>query len=381
MSSRHRFRFARLLEAVLRPLDPALLLILAGLLGYAVVIMSSASPDRVSSQLMHIGLAVILMWIVASIPAQRLLSLGPTLYVAGTVLLVLVHLFGASAKGAQRWLEIGPTIRIQPSEVMKIAMPMALAWFFQKREGYMGVGAFLLSAVLLAVPVALIAKQPDLGTAVLVAAAGIYVIFFAGLSWKLILPVLVVGAVAIGAFAFFGDELCGETYQNWPGLKDYQRDRICTLFDPTRDPLGKGFHIIQSTIAIGSGGLTGRGWMLGTQTHGGFLPERHTDFIFAVLAEELGLVGVLLLLALYLALLMRGLLIAVVAPALGTKLLAGSVTMIFFTYLFVNIGMVSGILPVVGVPLPFISYGGTALVTLCVGIGILMSVRRSWRER
>ena len=377
--SKHRFFSMRTLKALLRPLDPILLLLLACLLGYAVVIMSSASPDRIDSQLLHTALALGLMWIVASIPAHNLLSLAPMLYIAGVALLVLVQLFGETANGAQRWLNIGFT-RIQPSEVMKIAMPMMMAWFFQKREGSIDWWVFLLGAILLAVPVGLIARQPDLGTALLVAAAGIYVIFFAGLSWKLIAPIVIIGMLGIGSFAIFGDQWC-QPDVDWPGLKGYQRDRVCTLLDPTRDPLGKGFHIIQSTIAIGSGGIAGRGWMLGTQTHGGFLPERHTDFIFAVLAEELGLAGVLLLLALYLALLMRGLFIAAIAPTLGTKLLAGSVTMIFFTYLFVNIGMVSGILPVVGVPLPFISYGGTALVTLCVGVGILMSVRRSWRER
>jgi rod shape determining protein RodA len=378
-NSNSRFRITSLGEQLLRPLDPALGLLLAALLTYAVIIMASASPSRIESQLEHIALAVTMMWIVASIPIQRLLSLAPMLYVAGVALLVMVQLFGTVSKGAQRWLEFGFGFRFQPSELMKIAMPMALAWFFQKRDGFIGWKEFLLGVVLLAVPVALIAKQPDLGTALLVAAAGIYVIFFAGLPWKLIVPVAVIGIVGIGAFAVFGDQWCQQGVQ-WPILKDYQRDRVCTLLNPTRDPLGKGFHIIQSTIAIGSGGLAGRGWTLGTQTHGGFLPERHTDFIFAVLAEELGLTGVLVLLALYLALLVRGLFIAAAAPSLGAKLLAGSMTMILFTYLFVNIGMVSGILPVVGVPLPFISYGGTALVTLCVGIGILMSARRNWRE-
>jgi rod shape determining protein RodA len=379
VNSNSRFRITSLGEQLLRPLDPILGLLLAALLTYAVIIMASASPSRIESQLEHIALAVTMMWVVASIPVQRLLSLAPMLYVAGVALLVMVQLFGTVSKGAQRWLEFGFGFRFQPSELMKIAMPMALAWFFQKRDGFIGWKEFLLGAILLAVPVALIAKQPDLGTALLVAAAGIYVIFFAGLPWKLIVPVAVIGMVGIGAFAIFGDQWCQQGVQ-WPILKDYQRDRVCTLLNPTRDPLGKGFHIIQSTIAIGSGGLAGRGWTLGTQTHGGFLPERHTDFIFAVLAEELGLTGVLVLLALYLALLVRGLFIAAAAPSLGAKLLAGSMTMILFTYLFVNIGMVSGILPVVGVPLPFISYGGTALVTLCVGIGILMSARRNWRE-
>jgi rod shape determining protein RodA len=361
------------LKAALRPLDPMLLLILIALMGYAVVLMTSASPDRIESQLTHMGLALALMWVVACVPSQRLLSFALPLYLVGVALLVAVLLFGEVSKGAQRWLNIGVT-RIQPSELMKIAMPLMLAWFFQKREGHIGWREFVVASVLFAVPVALIVKQPDLGTSLLVAAAGMYVIFFAGLSWKLIVPVVVAGIVAIAAVAMFGDTLCQPDFA-WPGLRDYQKQRVCTLLDPTRDPLGKGFHIIQSTIAIGSGGIDGKGWMQGTQTHLSFLPERHTDFIFAVLAEEFGLIGALVLLAIYFALLARGAYIASIAPTLGTRLLAGAVTMIFFTYVFVNMGMVSGILPVVGVPLPFISYGGTALVTLCLGVGILMSIR------
>ncbi|MDO9596476.1 MAG: rod shape-determining protein RodA [Azoarcus sp.] len=368
------FHPLRLLQAFFRPIDPILILIMAGLFGYAFVLMSSASPERLDSQLTHMMVAVAVMWCAAWLPGQRLLSFAVPLYLLGVVLLVAVELFGEVSKGAQRWLDIGVT-RIQPSELMKIAMPLMLAWFFQQREGRIGWREFLIATMLLAVPVGLIVKQPDLGTSLLVTAAGFYVIFFAGLSWRLIVPVALVGIVSIGSIVAFGDTLC-QPGVDWVGMREYQKHRVCTLLDPTQDPLGKGFHIIQSTIAIGSGGLSGKGWMDGTQTHLSFLPERHTDFIFAVLAEEFGLVGALVLLVLYLALFARGFVIAAHAPTLGMRLLAGAVTMIFFTYAFVNMGMVTGILPVVGVPLPFISYGGTALVTLCLGVGILMSIQR-----
>ena len=315
-----------------------------------------------------------MMWAVARIPAARILRLALPLYLLGVVLLIAVALFGEVSKGAQRWLDIGVT-RIQPSELMKIAMPLMLAWYFQQREGATGLREFIVAGALLAVPVGLIVTEPDLGTSLLVAAAGVYVIFFAGLSWKLIVPVAAVVMLGIAAIGFFGDALC-QSDVDWHVLREYQKQRVCTLLDPTSDPLGRGFHIIQSTIAIGSGGLTGKGWMNGTQTHLSFLPERHTDFVFAVLAEEFGLAGALALLVVLMLLLMRGLSIAASASTLGTRLLAGGITMIFFTYAFVNMGMVSGILPVVGVPLPFISYGGTALVTLCCGVGILMSIQR-----
>ncbi len=364
-----------LLRGFVRPIDPVLMLVLAVLLGYAYVLMQSASPERIPSQLTHMGVAIALMWLVAWLPVQRLFALAAPLYLVGVVLLIGVELFGEVSKGAQRWLDIGIT-RIQPSELMKIAMPLMLAWFFQQREGRSGFADFIVAGVLLAVPVGLIVIQPDLGTSLLVAAAGFYVLFFAGLSWKLIVPVAVVGIVGIGSIVAFGDTLC-QPEVDWKVLREYQKHRVCTLLDPTQDPLGKGFHIIQSTIAIGSGGVFGKGWMDGTQTHLAFLPERHTDFIFAVLAEEFGLVGAVLLLVTYLVLLARGFQIAMMAPSHGTRLLGGAITMIFFTYAFVNMGMVSGILPVVGVPLPFISYGGTALVTLCLGIGILMSIQRS----
>jgi len=370
-----RFSPLRLLVAAIRPIDPILFGLLAVLLGYAFVLMHSASPERIASLLVNAGVALGAMWLAARLSPQRLLSLALPLYAAGVLLLIAVDLFGETSKGATRWLDIGVT-RIQPSEIMKIAMPLMLAWYFQQREGQIRLREFVVAGALLAVPVALILVQPDLGTSLLVAAAGFYVIFFAGLSWKLIVPVALVGIVGIGAIVGFGDQLC-QPGVDWQVLRDYQKHRVCTLLDPTQDPLGRGFHIIQSTIAIGSGGVLGKGWTEGTQTHLAFLPERHTDFIFSVLAEEFGLLGALVLLASYLLLLLRGFVIAAQAPSLATRLLAGSITMIFFTYAFVNMGMVSGILPVVGVPLPFISYGGTALVTLCLGIGILMSIQRS----
>jgi len=296
-------------------------------------------------------------------------------FVPTAIILVAVALAGDVSKGARRWLNLG-VVRIQPSEIMKIAMPLMLAWYFQKREGSVKLYDFVIAVAILALPVGLIAKQPDLGTAVLVLAAGFFVIFLAGLSWKLIIPAMLAGLIGIAVLVGYGDRIC-QPEVRWPGLKDYQKHRICTLLDPTTDPLGKGFHTIQSTIAVGSGGISGKGWMEGTQAHLEFLPERHTDFIFAVLAEEFGLLGNLVLVVLYALLIGRGLMIAARGRTLFSQLLAGSITLIYFTYAFVNMGMVSGILPVVGVPLPFFSYGGTALVTLFLGVGILMSIARS----
>ena len=267
---------------------------------------------------------------------------------------------------------------IQPSEILKIAMPLMLAWWFQKREGQLRPLDFLMAALFLVVPVGLIVKQPDLGTAVLVLAAGLSVIFFAGLTWKLILPPVLVGLTAAVLLIVFEQQLCADGVR-WPVLHDYQQQRICTLLDPGKDPLGKGFHIIQGMIAIGSGGVMGKGFMQGTQTHLEFIPERTTDFIFAAYSEEFGLIGNLCLIAGFLFLVLRGLAIALEASTLFSRLLAGAITMIFFTYAFVNMGMVSGILPVVGVPLPFISYGGTAMVTLGMGLGILMSIAKGKR--
>ena len=370
-----RFNPVALVRAFLRPLDPILMLVLGLLLGAAWVLMQSASPERLDSQGMHFAIALGAMWLMAWVSPARLLTLALPLYALGVVLLIGVELFGEVSKGAQRWLDIGVT-RIQPSEIMKIAMPLMLAWYFQQREGQTRFIDFVVAALLLLLPVGLIVIQPDLGTSLLVAAAGLYVIYFAGLSWKLIVPLVALLVLGLGSIVTLGDTLC-QPDVDWQVLREYQKQRVCTLLDPTRDPLGRGFHIIQSTIAIGSGGMSGKGWMEGTQTHLSFLPERHTDFIFAVLAEEFGLIGALILLAAYLLLLLRGFFIAAFAPTHASRLLAGSITMIFFTYAFVNMGMVSGILPVVGVPLPFISYGGTALVTLCLGVGMLMSIQRS----
>jgi rod shape determining protein RodA len=368
----------RWLRYLLAPLDGPLTLLLLILVGYATVVMVSASPERLGMLALNTGVAFVVMWVAARTPPSRMMSAALPLYVVGVLLLIAVALFGDVSKGARRWLNIGVT-RIQPSELLKIAVPLTLAWYFQSREGMLRAKDFFIAAGLLLLPVGLIAKQPDLGTAILVAAAGFYVLFFAGLAWRLILPVALVGIVGIGAIVAMGDTICQPGVE-WPGLREYQKHRVCTLLDPTSDPLGKGFHIIQSTIAIGSGGVFGKGWGRGTQTHLDFLPERHTDFIFAVLTEEFGLAGALFLVVVYILLILRGLFIAAGAPTLFSRLLAGALTLILFTYAFVNMGMVSGILPVVGVPLPFVSYGGTALVTLCLGVGMLMSIQRHRRR-
>lgn len=317
-----------------------------------------------------------IMFVVAQVSPQRLMSLAVPLYTVGVALLIAVALFGIAKKGARRWIDLG--IVIQPSEIMKIAMPLMLAWWFQKREGQLRPLDYAMALLILVVPVGLIMKQPDLGTSLLVMAAGLSVIFFAGLSWKLIVPPVLVGVVGMLLLVVFEGDLCAAG-NRWPVLHDYQQQRICTLLDPTKDPLGKGFHIIQGMIAIGSGGLLGKGFMQGTQTHLEFIPERTTDFIFAAFSEEFGLVGNLCLIGGFIFLILRGLAIALEASTLFSRLLAGAITMIFFTYAFVNMGMVSGILPVVGVPLPFISYGGTAMVTLGLGLGILMSIAKAKR--
>ncbi len=321
-------------------------------------------------------IAGFVMFVVAQVPPQRLMTLAVPLYTLGVALLIAVAVFGITKKGARRWVNVG--VVIQPSEILKIAMPLMLAWWFQKREGQLRPLDFVVAGVLLAIPVGLIVKQPDLGTAILVAAAGVAVIFFAGLSWRLIVPPVLLGLVGIILLVVFESQLCAPGV-DWPLLHDYQQQRVCTLLDPSKDPLGKGFHILQGMIAIGSGGIFGKGFMQGTQTHLEFIPERTTDFIFAAFSEEFGLLGNLLLIAGFTALVLRGLAIASEASTVFSRLLAGAVTMIFFTYAFVNMGMVSGILPVVGVPLPFISYGGTAMVTLGLGLGILMSIARSKR--
>ena len=358
-----------------------------GPLAFAVFILASAGllimyssgydhGTRFQDHARNMLIAACIMFVVAQIPPQRLMTVAVPVYVLGVSLLIAVALFGITKKGARRWINIGVTI--QPSEILKIAMPLMLAWWFQKREGQLRPLDFGVAAVLLAVPVALIVKQPDLGTALLVLAAGVSVIFYAGMSWKLVIPPLVLGVVGVALLIAFEPQLCADGVR-WPVLRDYQQQRICTLLDPARDPLGKGFHIIQGMIAIGAGGVTGMGFMKGTQTHLEFIPERTTDFIFATFSEEFGLLGNLALIAAFAFLILRGLAIALDAPTLFSRLLAGSVTMILFAYAFVNMGMVSGILPVVGVPLPFISYGGTAMVTLGLAIGILMAISNSKR--
>ena len=321
-------------------------------------------------------IALCVVFVVAQVPPQTLMKFAVPLYVLGVALLIAVAVMGVTKKGATRWLNIG--VVIQPSEVLKIAMPLMLAWWFQRREGQLRASDFLIALMLLALPVGLIVKQPDLGTAILVTSAGLYVIFFAGLSWRLIVPVLVVAALAITAVVLSEDRICQPDVK-WPMLRDYQKNRVCTLLDPTTDPLGKGFHIIQGMIAIGSGGIHGKGFMKGTQTHLEFIPERTTDFIFAAFSEEFGLIGCAGLLLGFTFLILRGLMIAAEAPTVFTRLLAGAITLSFFTYAFVNMGMVSGILPVVGVPLPFLSYGGTAMVSLGLALGMLMSIAKSRR--
>ncbi len=358
------------------PLLAALLLLAA----VGLVAMYSAGYDHGTRFVDHgrnMLLALGVLFVVAQVPPQKLQQLAVPLYTLGLALLVATAIFGITRKGATRWLAIGPLV-IQPSEILKIAMPIVLARWFQKREGQLRVLDFFIAGLLLLLPVALVAKQPDLGTALLILAAGLFVIFFAGLSWRLVIPAVALGAVGVLALLFSADAIC-QPGMDWPLLRHYQQQRVCTLLDPTQDPLGKGFHIIQGMIAIGSGGLGGKGFMQGTQTHLEFIPERTTDFIFAAFSEEFGLAGVLTLLAAFTFLIFRGLAIAAEAPTVFTRLLAGAVTMSFFTYAFVNMGMVSGILPVVGVPLPFVSYGGTAMVSLGLGLGILMSVARSRR--
>jgi len=368
-------RFKKMFVGFDRPLALTVFLLLC----VGIVTLYSASidvPGRVEDQLRNIVLTFLLMWVLATIPPTTLMRFAVPLYTFGVAMLVAVALFGVTKKGAKRWINVG--VVVQPSEILKIATPLMLAWYYQRRESSIRWFDFIVGFAILLLPVGLIAKQPDLGTAVLVFAAGLFVIYFAGLSFKLIVPVLIAAIIGVGSIAAFQDKICQPQVQ-WPLMHDYQKHRICTLLDPTSDPLGKGFHTIQAVIAIGSGGSLGKGWLKGTQAHLDFIPEKHTDFIFAVFSEEFGLVGELVLLTLYTALIARGLYIAANGATLFGRLLAGSLTMAFFTYAFVNVGMVSGILPVVGVPLPFMSYGGTALATLGIAVGLIMSVGRQKR--
>lgn len=358
------------LGRAVRNLDPWLLTFTLLVFAYSLLVLYSASNrdlDRVFNKFAHLAVACSVMWVIASIPQQTLMRLAPFFYIVAVSLLIAVALFGDISKGARRWLNIGVG-RIQPSELMKIALPLMMAWYFHQYENTLRWKNFAVAAVLMLVPVGLILKQPDLGTAMLVSAAGFYVLYFAGLSWKLIATMTVAGCCVI--YAVLDWDVCNQL------LHAYQCQRIATMLDPMKDPLGAGYHIIQGTIAIGSGGLFGRGWLNGTQTHLDFIPERTTDFIFAVLGEELGLLGNLILLLLYLLVIGRGLVIASHASTLFGRLLACSISLTFFTYAAVNMGMVSGVLPVVGVPLPLFSYGGTAMVSLLAGFGMLMSIHR-----
>jgi rod shape determining protein RodA len=362
-----------------RGLDKTLGMIVLALVAISIVTFISATSGthvKFIDQARNLIISIGLMLIVSRVPPKWLEKSAIWIYTIGIALLLAVAAFGLIKKGARRWVNVG--IVIQPSEIMKIAMPMMLAWYFQRREGVLKTWDYGVAALLLILPVALIGRQPDLGTALLVLASGLYVIILAGFPWKYIIPVVGAGTLGILLIIILGGYIC-EPEVKWYLLHEYQKNRVCTLLNPSSDPLGKGFHTIQSIIAIGSGGLFGKGWLNGTQAHLEFIPEKHTDFIFAVFAEEFGLLGNIILLGLFVALIQRGLSISSNAPTLFTRLLGGSVTMIFFTYAFVNMGMVSGLLPVVGVPLPFISYGGTALVTLGIGIGILMSIHRHRR--
>lgn len=353
---------AQIWDRLTGKLDPVLISIAMTICALGMITLYSASNEsmpRVWGQMSKLGIALAIMWMLANTPPQVLARFAVPMYVVALSLLLGVAVFGIVINGARRWLNVG-VATIQPSELMKIALPLILAWYFNRHEASLRPRDYFVAAVLIGVPFALIVRQPDLGTALLIGASGAYVLLLAGLSWKVILGLTVLFGASLPLI--------------WSRLHDYQRDRIMTLIDPSTDPLGQGYHITQSTIAIGSGGLTGKGWLRGTQTHLDFLPERHTDFIFAVYSEEFGLIGNLVLLVLYLALFARGFIIASNASTLFGRLLAGAITLMFFTYAFVNMGMVSGILPVVGVPLPWVSFGGTALITLFVGLGLLMSV-------
>ena len=368
--------FNLLLRGV-RAIDWPLFLIAALLCAMGLLVLQSAvggTDWRFADQSRYFVFAFVVMWAVAIIPPTWLARIAPLVYGVALALLIGVMFFGETSKGATRWLDLG-IARIQPSEIMKIALPLLLAWYFQRREQRLMAFDFVLAFVMVAIPFFLIVSQPDLGTALLVGVSGLAALYFAGLSFKLVVPAVVLVLAGVGTVLVFEDSLCAPQ-TDWVVLHEYQKGRVCTLLDPTTDPLGKGFHTIQSTIAVGSGGLYGQGYMSGTQTQLDFVPERTTDFIFAVFAEEFGLYGALTLLVLFALLIIRGLVIASRASDTFGRVLAASLSVVFFVYVFVNVGMVIGLLPVVGVPLPFFSYGGTALMTLAVAVGMLMSVSR-----
>jgi rod shape determining protein RodA len=351
-------------------IDLWLLLPVLCIMGLGLVVLYSgagASEEAVNKQLLRYGIALLGMLIMAHINLREIERFVPVFYVIGVLLLVAVLLFGVGAKGAQRWLQVFGMPRFQPSELLKLAVPLTVAWYLCGRTRPTSFGNTLVAFILVGIPVFLIAKQPDLGTALLIGASGLFVIFFGGLLWRYVMLAVFAGAAGLPVL--------------WSFMHPYQKQRVMTFLDPESDPLGAGWNIIQSKIAIGSGGLTGKGWLQGTQSHLDFLPETHTDFIIAVLAEEFGFLGVLLLLFLYVLILVRGLIIAGKAQDPFSRMLAAGLTLTFFVYVVVNIGMVSGLLPVVGVPLPLVSYGGTSAVTLMLSIGMLMSIRAQRTSR
>ncbi|TEA26840.1 peptidoglycan glycosyltransferase MrdB [Candidatus Schmidhempelia bombi] len=344
-------------------IDPLLLLFILLLLAYSAFIMWSASGQNdgmMERKLTQIGLGLLVMLCMAQLSPRFYEKWSPYLYMVCIMFLVLVDITGHTSKGAQRWLNLG-FIKFQPSEIAKIAVPLMVARFINRDGCPPSFKNVVITLLIIALPTLLVAMQPDLGTSILVAASGIFIIFLAGISWRFISAACVAIASFVPVMWYFL-------------MHDYQRERVLTLFNPERDPLGKGYHIIQSKIAIGSGGLWGKGWLEGTQSQLEFLPERHTDFIFSVIAEEFGFIGAIILLILFLCLISRGLIIAAQAQTTFGRILAGGLTLIFFIYVFINIGMVSGILPVVGVPLPLISYGGSSLVVLMASFGIIMSI-------
>jgi rod shape determining protein RodA len=352
----------RLWKGFIAPLDPVMMIGLALLVTTSLIVLYSASDGNVAMvgrQGLYVLAGLVVAWVVSSVPLHYLLRSAVPVYVVSLALLVAVALGGEVSHGARRWLHLG-FFNIQPSEFMKIGLPLMLAWYFEKHEATLTLKNYVVATVLLLVPVALIVRQPDLGTAILISASGFYVLFLAGLSWR------VIGLTLLAAVA--------AAKPLWGMLHDYQKQRILILLDPSLDPLGKGYHTWQGIIAVGSGGILGKGYMNGSQTHLNFLPERTTDFIFAVYSEEFGFIGAVVLLGLYLFVIARGFVITAEASTYFTRLLAGSITLTFFTYAFVNMGMVTGILPVVGVPLPLVSYGGTSMLTLALGFGMLMSI-------
>lgn len=344
-------------------IDGILLVLLMGIMMLGLFVLYSANGESmpaVHSQAKRIGLGLVIMWMIAQASPESLRAAAPWLFAIGTLMLLLVLLVGDASKGAQRWLDLG-IIRFQPSEIMKLATPMALAAWLHYQPLPPRFRTLCVAAMLVAVPVGLVAAQPDLGTSLLIAVAGAFTLYFAGLQWRYIIGA---GAAAAAAAPLL-----------WLNMHAYQQQRVLTFLNPARDPGGAGYHITQSKVAIGSGGLFGKGWLNGTQAQLDFLPEAATDFVFAVYSEELGLMGVGLLLLLYLAVVLRGLQIAIQGQDSFQRLLAGSISLTFFVYVFVNIGMVVGLLPVVGVPLPLVSYGGTSMVSLLAGMGVLMSIR------